>query len=94
MHENKKCRDACYMRLDLRYWYFAGDTKGYAIGKDMPIYTIRHMAISLVSHISDESVRYYYKLLSKSCYPMETVRNPMQEIIDDNKQGTCSLRAS
>ena len=94
VHANKKCRDICYIRVDLRYWCFSGDTQGYTVGEDMPIYTISPMAISLLSHIPDESLRYYYELLSNSCHGMETVRNPTQEVIDDNKQVTCTLRTS
>ena len=94
VHSNKKCRDICYISVDLTYWCFSGHTKGYTVGEDMPIYTISPIAISLLSHIPEESLRYYYELLSNSCHWMETVRNPMQEVIDDNKQVTYTLRTA
>ena len=94
LHANKKCRDICYIWVDLRYWCFSGNTKAYTVGEDMPIYTISPIPISLLSHITDESLRYYYELLSNSCHRMETIRNPTQEVIDDNKQVACTLHAA
>ena len=64
------------------------------MGEDMPIHTITDMTISLLSHIADASLRYCYEQLSNSCHRMETVRNPRQEVLNDNKQVTCTLRAS
>ena len=94
VHTNKKCKDICNIRVDLRYWCFYGDTKGYTVGEDKPIYTISPMTISLLSHIPEESVRYCYALLSNSCHRMETIRNMQQEVINDNKYVTCTLHAS